>query len=116
MKLTRRRVWITATVFAFVAALSLIIVLVFGGDRITQANVDRIQIGMTWEQVWAILGPPTGTITVSGSDTSAAVLWYSWQGNSGVAFISFDRFTVTEKSYLPDQSTWWSRLKRFFGL
>src|SRR5262245_32808073 len=124
MKLTRRRVWVLLAVFVGVVALSLVFILVFDGDRITKANVDRIQKGMSLEQVWEILGPPTGTKTEWYSDATSfhglvetiGATNYYWDGKYGMADVYFRDHCAVAREYQPKQIPWWSRFMSCFGL
>jgi hypothetical protein len=100
-----------------VAALSLVIIVVFGGDRITQANVDRIQDGMSLEMVCEILGaPPTKPYHVTPIEHMAEFTGYAWEGNNGWAVVIFDKDGVRATDFRPLPSTLWSRIKNYFGL
>src|SRR5262245_20379189 len=120
MKLTRRRVWVAVIVFVAVAASFLLIILVFGGDRITQANMNRIHKGMTLEQVKEILGLPTSAtfeIYMDGKLPDVVVAKpYYWEGTRGTATVYIRDNIAIDKAYVPKQIPWWSRLKGFFGL
>ena len=107
MKLTRRRVWGLLIVFVVVVAFIVLWNVEFRTDGITQANVDRIQIGMTLAQVTAILGPPT---------YSSPPVDYRWEGINGSAMVHFHDDGVRRKTYSPNQVTFWVRVKRLFGL
>src|SRR5262245_58085259 len=120
MKLTRRRIWITASVFAAAFVLILIWFAVSGRDRITQANVDRIQLGMSLEQVSAIFGhaPSVALDYQISNDEPNIVKLYFWDGVQGRArvIIGTSPKTVIDKGFARNRISWWSRVKRFFGL
>jgi len=83
--------------FRILAVLLLSIILVACGSRINQSNFDKIQNGMTKEEVTAILGSPTETssINIGGlSGTSS-----TWKSESGEISIQFVNNRVQAKQY-----------------
>lgn len=105
MKLTRRRVWVTASIFVIVAALSLFILVMLSGDRITQANCNRIEIGMSLGQVSEILGtPPTearsNIITISDPVDCTE---YVWDGKAGTVTVVITN-GVFRRGFTPNQN------------
>jgi len=94
-----------------VVALSLYVLIVFCGDRITQANVDRIQYGMSFEQVTEILGSPSKSSAYSFASTD-----YVWVGKNNICLVQFENGGVIEKGIKPTDRNWWSRVRRFIGL
>src|SRR5262245_16741934 len=113
MKLTRRRVLIAVSTFIVATALSLFCVVIFGGDRITQANVDRIREGMTLEQVFQILGPPTDSANYNDAPNGHTA--YVWEGSDGFAVIIINDQVVSGSRFASYKMDWWSRIKRVFG-
>lgn len=104
-----------ASVFMIVAALSLFVFMVFSGDRITQANIDRIQTGTSLEQVCEILGRPTAQVDFP---LLLDVTAYEWEGRRADAIVAFrkDDGGVMSKWFYPQQGKWWSQVRHFFGL
>lgn len=99
MELSRRRVLVTASIFLIVAAFSMFILVVFCGDRITKANVYRIQDGMSLQQVSKILGPPTELMYKT--NFPGALDHHKWQGKAGVAAVAFQNDCVIGKNVFP---------------
>src|SRR5262245_32115207 len=123
MKLTRRRVLIAAIVVIAAAGLSLLLIVVLWPDRITQANIDRIQDGMTLEKMSDILGPPSHesyTFTVNRWQYQIHIdhTTYYWEGKNGVAHITVysDSGRLIGRGFSSTKGRWWSRVKQFFGL
>lgn len=98
--------------FVVVAASALLAALLLpqrAQPTITQASCDRIQLGMTPEQVEQLLGGPDGVYTsrsvvvvMDGADTHRRRR--RWFGDEGVIVIElsfFDHKTVIEKSFDP---------------
>ena len=64
-------------------------------DRLRQANVDEVAVGMSRKQVESILGPPTETDTKDLPVTKT--LTYLYRQRSGTVTIVFKEDKVTEK-------------------
>ena len=64
-------------------------------DRLRQANVDEVAIGMSRKQVESILGPPTETDTKDLPVTKT--LTYLYRQRSGTVTIVFKEDKVAEK-------------------
>jgi hypothetical protein len=109
-------VWVTAAVFVIGIALSLLYILVFVDDRITQSNVASIQNDMSLEQVSAILGPPTRRHAKSDEVTHTAFVTYAWDGMRGQAIVEFHKDGVIGWPKFIPIGNWWLRVKRFVGL
>jgi SmpA / OmlA family len=64
-------------------------------DRLRQANVDEVAVGMSRKQVESILGPPTETDTKDLPVTKT--LTYLYRQRSGTVTIIFKEDKVAEK-------------------
>src|SRR5262245_8539094 len=112
MKLTRRRVWIAAAVFIVAMALSLMLIIASWNDRVTQANFDRLQYGMTLEQVTEIFGPTTSSISVRDNPDITTHMWHDTYDS---AFVEIDSCGVFKKMFTSYDHDLWSFIKRVFG-
>jgi hypothetical protein len=72
-------------------------------DRITQANFDRLTLGMTLMDVERVFGGPQGFYTdvpcklfTRGDMPPSLKEWYGWEG---IAFLEFDREDRLTKKY-----------------
>ena len=78
-------------------AVSICLVMSACGSKVSQENFNRIQVGMTFEEVTAILGPSTesSSVQISGlSGTSA-----KWVGEEGTIQIQFLNGRVRIKQF-----------------
>jgi hypothetical protein len=82
---------------ASLAALLAALALAACGSRVSQENFDRIQSGMTREEVVAILGAPTETsgFSVGGLSGESA----AWSGKDAGISIQFANGKVMSKQY-----------------
>jgi hypothetical protein len=80
--MTRGKFLVVATVLLPFFAVYLLAVNIPSHVGVTKANFDRIEIGMTFDEVESILGPPEGpTTNISGQ------FYDTWIGDEGVAFV-----------------------------
>ncbi|HEV3449475.1 MAG TPA: outer membrane protein assembly factor BamE [Gemmataceae bacterium] len=95
MRISRRHtVWLTAVLF-FAVAFS--VWFVAFRTRITQANLDRIQIGMTVEEVIDILGEPSPGVAQVVRPDGHKILYVLWEGGPNHIIVHFDNRRVQEK-------------------
>ncbi len=87
----RRRVIFIRFLFIFLLLLEVSCV----PDRLRQANVDEVAVGMSRKQVESILGPPTETDTKDLPVTKT--LTYLYRQRSGTVTIVFKEDKVAEK-------------------
>jgi len=82
----------------FVAVLLLAASLAACGSRINQSDFDKVQNGMTKEEVAAILGSPTETssINIGGLSGTAS----TWKSDSGEISIQFVNNRVQAKQFI----------------
>jgi hypothetical protein len=82
----------------FVAVLLLAASLSACGSKINQSNFDKVQNGMTKEEVAAILGSPTETssINIGGLSGTAS----TWKSDSGEISIQFVNNRVQAKQFI----------------
>jgi hypothetical protein len=103
MRRLLKRWYFWLTVLVVMPALFIVICLIYSGQGpINQANFDRIQEGMTAEQVAAILGPPTNRPNFTNS-----LIWVN--GPDVIAVDLGDTGRVIGKAYNPP--TAWRRLR-----
>jgi len=67
-----------------------------GGSKVTRENYDKIQRGMTTQQVIEIMGKPK-----SIDDTEEFVLWHYYSGDRNI-FVFFENGKVSDKSWETD--------------
>jgi hypothetical protein len=82
---------------ASLAALLAALALAACGSRVSQENFDRIQSGMTREEVVAILGAPTETSGFSVGSLSGESA--AWSGKDASISIQFANGKVMSKQY-----------------
>ena len=78
-------------------AVSICLVVSACGSKVSQGNFNKIQVGMTFEEVTAILGPSTesSSVQISGlSGTSS-----KWAGKEGTIQIQFLNGRVRIKQF-----------------
>lgn len=77
------------TVVLLSAALFLLAVLGACGSKVNQDNFDRVQVGMTFEEVRKILGPATESSSVQIGDLSGtSASWVSEEGRIQIQFLN----------------------------
>ena len=73
----------------FACAAMLLSVPVACGSKVSQSNFEKIQTGMTLEEVQAILGPPTESSGVAiGGLSGSSSIWKSEEGNISIQFFN----------------------------
>jgi outer membrane protein assembly factor BamE (lipoprotein component of BamABCDE complex) len=86
--------------------LSLLLVVLFAwsacqGKRLTRANVDEVDKGMSRKQVESILGPPTSVDSTNLLVTKKVTYVYQ-QGNESVTIVFFNDEVTSKESNLHD--------------
>jgi hypothetical protein len=105
------------------AAIITAVVLYISGPRrpmASQADCDRIEVGMTRAQVEHVLGGPPGDYRTPDADNTLFVdfrhgNWYEWHGDGGHIFVKYDKDgQVIDKLQFdppsPRQPTWIDRI------
>src|SRR5438046_647323 len=85
MKMTRRWTIKALILAALLPACFLAIVIAFGREPVSASNLKSIQVGMTWREVTAILGPTRA----GGAGSTADTISFYWEFWDGVATITF---------------------------
>jgi SmpA / OmlA family len=101
----RRRLWLLVPL--------LLAALLVGGyfvltreDRVTQETAERIQVGITRQEVRNLLGSPDGTETAKGGDKAG------WLGREGIIVVVFDpNGLVAEKTFTNKPTTSLERMR-----
>ena len=89
-----RRFRLPSAIFLALAALALV-----GCDRLSQENFNKIERGMTYDEVVAILGEPTDSKSVGVASLSGTTA--TWESSSVEISIQF----VNEKVQLKSRET-----------
>ena len=81
----------------FACVAMLLSVSVACGSKVSQANFEKIQAGMTLEEVQAILGPPSESsgMAIGGLSGSSS----TWKSKEGTISIQFFNGKVQAKSF-----------------
>ena len=76
---------------------------------ISPAEFDLVSVGMTWPEVVAILGPPTGIGHIENVPERRIGIWNSggWH-----LIVSFDNGTVVEHSIGETADSIWAQIRR----
>jgi hypothetical protein len=80
-----------------VVTLLLAVLLVGCGSKITQENFDKVQVGMSQDQVKAILGEPTESSSMSFGPLSRGA--WVWKKNGTTITIQFANGKVLAKQF-----------------
>jgi|HubBroStandDraft_6_1064221.scaffolds.fasta_scaffold717589_1 hypothetical protein len=87
-------------------------------DVALRANFDRVQTGMSLDEVKGILGPPTFITMVPPRDGNPRLVAVAWEGEEAIARTYVDQSAaVTGKEYgeRPLRSKLWGWWRRTFG-
>ncbi len=76
---------------------SLLLLTALGCSRLTQENFNKVETGMTYEQVVGILGEPTDNKSVGAGPVSASSV--SWESDSARVNIKFLNNKVQLKAF-----------------
>jgi hypothetical protein len=117
----KRRAFLFLLLVVFVIATALAIGFLVTHDSVSQANYERIQIGMSKEQVEAILGKPSGSKLVAQlGDAVDVIRWegQQWDGQRVLVWVYFDRNgRVCEKMRSRHAPMgWWGDILRWLRL
>lgn len=106
---------------SLLAASTLALLLPVQGSRVTQANLEKIQVGMTMDEVQAILGRPSRPAYPypSGARPRGPIHEFAddrfWKTSRDVIVVHFDLEGRVETRYLaklgPDNRYLWERLR-----
>jgi hypothetical protein len=102
-----RELWLAGFVLFVTCVAGYVVWLAWPRPGITESNCARIQVGMTLEEVEALLGGPAGSEFREAYDP--AVRWRAWEGPAIRASIAFDsRGKVVYKTIrFQAPETWW---------
>ena len=118
--------WIPAAVAVTILVFSGLIVLPnhLAGPGVTRANFNRIETGMTLDEVEEILGGPPCFDAPNGRSWIGLALMcvtrhYSrevWGGNDGAVTVEFNaQWRVAEKSWTESPDSFFGKLRRWFS-
>jgi hypothetical protein len=106
----RKRSFIVAALFAALVSVGFVAALLLSdGPGVTKANFDRIEEGMTLQEVEQILGRP-GKLTWGG---------YSWEAEDGATVFvvfDFDGASAGPKSWADSRETPLDKIRRWLHL
>jgi outer membrane protein assembly factor BamE (lipoprotein component of BamABCDE complex) len=129
--MTKKRWIVLAGILAACVCLTLaVLALLPPRPGVTEANVERIEDGMTREEVEALLGgpgvslgsylahwyPPSPKALAPAKKYHAGVLWQHPRSNASVIVIFDERERVVRKQWIASQQTFVEKLYSLFGL
>jgi hypothetical protein len=113
--MTKKRLLLDVGLLASIACAALVGLAMLPRSRVTKANFEKIEIGMTRtevEGIFGIEGEPSMFHHFIGADTDSR----QWLGNDGsFVLITFRRDTVGAKGWEESNETVRKKLSRWFG-